>query len=74
MPAVCYYHSTEDIDQLEARLQNVLAGRIRQLKLSLEQCGIVLRGISRTYYAKQLAQHALMAVTSLPISNDIKVQ
>jgi hypothetical protein len=34
----------------------------------------VLRGRARTYYAKQLAQHAVMQATALPIlRNEIEV-
>jgi hypothetical protein len=34
----------------------------------------VLRGVTRTYYAKQLAQHAVMQLTDLPIhANEIDV-
>jgi hypothetical protein len=36
--------------------------------------GIVLRGRARTYYAKQLAQHAIMTETALSIlGNEIEV-
>jgi hypothetical protein len=64
----------DQIDQLEVRLQAKLSGRIRDLQLSLRGCGVVLRGLARTYHAKQLAQHALMSETSLPIhANEIDV-
>jgi hypothetical protein len=62
------------LDELEVRLQGKLNGRIRNLQLSLHGCGIVLRGFARTYHAKQLAQHALMTETPLPIlANEIEV-
>jgi hypothetical protein len=62
------------LDELEVRLQGKLSGRIRDLQLSLQGCGIVLRGFARTYHAKQLAQHALMMETQLPIlANEIEV-
>ncbi len=62
------------IDQLESRLQARLCGHIRELRLHFSECGVVLRGFARTYYAKQLAQHALMAETKLPIlANEIEV-
>ena len=36
--------------------------------------GIVLRGFTRTYYLKQLAQQAVMNLTDLPIlANEIEV-
>jgi hypothetical protein len=62
------------LDELEVRLQGKLSGRIRNLQLLLQGCGIVLRGFARTYYAKQVAQHALMTETHLPIlANEIEV-
>ena len=63
-----------DLDQLETRLQGKLNGRVRNLQLRLHESGIVLRGLARTYYAKQLAQHAVMMETQLPIfANEIEV-
>jgi hypothetical protein len=36
--------------------------------------GLVLRGTSQTYYAKQLAQQAVLAASKTPIvANDIEV-
>jgi hypothetical protein len=36
--------------------------------------GVVLQGIARTYYAKQLAQHAVMALFGYRVaSNEIEV-
>lgn len=65
---------TGNLQQLECRLQGKLHGRVRQLQLRLHECGIVLRGFARTYYAKQLAQHALMLETAMPIqANEIEV-
>jgi len=62
------------IDQIETRLRGQLGSRIRDLCLQLRGDGLVLRGFTRTYYAKQLAQHAVMQAIDLPIvSNDIQV-
>ena len=62
------------IDQLEVRLQGQLSGRVRDLQLCVGEYGITLRGVARTYYAKQLAQHAVMRETQLPIAaNEIEV-
>jgi hypothetical protein len=45
------------------------------LKLKVRDDGLVLRGHARTYYAKQLAQHAVMEFTKLPIrANEIEVE
>jgi hypothetical protein len=63
-----------DFDQLENRVQARLSGRIRDLRLFLQDSGIILRGRTRTYHAKQLAQHVVMTETHLPIlANEIEV-
>ncbi len=63
-----------DLDVLENRVQARLFGRVRQLQLDRVGDGIVLRGVARTYHAKQLAQHAVMSETDLPIlANEIEV-
>ncbi len=63
-----------EIDQLEARVQCRLNGRVRELRLVVRGNGLVLQGRARTYYAKQLAQHAVMEATTLPIrANEIEV-
>ena len=63
-----------ETSQIEADIQSQLNGRICGLRLLRETKGLVLRGRSRTYYVKQLAQHAVMAATDLPIlANEIEV-
>jgi hypothetical protein len=67
--------STEAIDELEDHIQSRLMGRVLDLRLVLTDDGLILHGHARTYYAKQLAQHALMEATPLPIlANEIEVQ
>ena len=62
------------LDHLRNHVQSTLGGRVRDLQLLLRDRGIVLRGFARTFYAKQLAQHAVMTETRLPIvSNEIEV-
>jgi hypothetical protein len=62
------------LGQLESRLQCQLNGRVRNLQLVLHNSGLVLRGVSRTYYGKQLAQHVVMETLDLPIvANEIEV-
>ena len=55
------------LDVLETLLQSRLVGRIQEFRLEVRGSGLVLRGCARTYYAKQLAQHAVMDATNLPI-------
>jgi hypothetical protein len=62
------------LDGIEARVQGRIGGRVFQFRLDWCEGGLVLRGHSVTYYAKQLAQHAVMAATELPIRrNEIEV-
>jgi hypothetical protein len=65
---------TAELDQLEAHLQSRLNGRVRGLRLLVRGRGLILQGHAPTYYAKQLAQHALLEASSLPIlANEIEV-
>ncbi len=62
------------LQRLEDRVQTQLSGRVRDLRIQLHEAGIILRGLSRTYYAKQLAQHAVMSESDWPIlANEIEV-
>jgi hypothetical protein len=63
-----------EVDHLEHQVQAQLSGRVRRLRLLLVDDRIVLRGLARTYHAKQLAQHAVMQMTEVPIlANEIEV-
>jgi hypothetical protein len=60
--------------ELEAQIGRRLNGRIRDFRLSLREGGMVLEGHAPSYHAKQLAQHAVMEASNLPIwANDIEV-
>ena len=62
------------VEQLETHAQVRLNGRVRDLRLVVRDQGLVLRGHAHTYYAKQLAQHAVMETSGLPIvANEIEV-
>ena len=62
------------IEQIEADIQRRLRGRVCGFRLSMHGTGLVLQGSSNTYYAKQLAQHAVMEIADWPIrANDIEV-
>jgi hypothetical protein len=64
-----------DKDQLEQLIAHRLGNRIRRLQVAFRDSGVILRGRSETYYSKQLAQHAIMAVSDLPIlANEIEVK
>jgi hypothetical protein len=63
-----------EIDRLAADTAERLRGRLSGLRLELRGGGVVLRGVARSFYAKQLAQHAVMKGTDLPIvCNEIEV-
>lgn len=74
--------SSEEVDQpLQAerdrvaiQLQRLLKGLGTELQVLLRGHGLVLQGRTRTYYAKQLVQHAVMSATRIPIlANAIEV-
>ena len=63
------------VEQLESLVKQRLHGRVRELRLVALDQGLILQGQTSTYYAKQLAQHAAMEVSGLPIlANDIEVR
>jgi hypothetical protein len=60
--------------ELEAHIQCKLGGRVRDFRVVIADKGLVLQGRARTYYAKQLAQHAVLQATPCPIlANEIEV-
>jgi hypothetical protein len=64
-----------DEDRLESLLQCRLGNRIRDLRVQFHPSGLVIRGRAATYHAKQLAQHAVMELATVPIlANDIEVR
>ncbi len=51
-----------------------LGRRVGDFRVLAQDGGLVLQGRARTYYAKQLAQHAVMDVTAARIlANEIQV-
>jgi hypothetical protein len=55
-------------------VRRCLRGRVWHLQLLFCDGGLILRGRASTYYAKQLAQHAIMQATDLPVrANEIEV-
>lgn len=64
----------EQLDRIGIQIQYQLSGRLRDFRLKRRSDGLILRGRTRTYHAKQLAQHAVMRATDLPIlHNEIEV-
>lgn len=63
------------IERVEAAVRLRLAGRLRDFRVTKNQMGLVLYGFAHSYHAKQLAQHAVMETTTLPIAaNEIEVR
>ena len=66
--------TSEKEARLEMHLQARLGSRVRDLRVVCRNDGVIVQGSSRTYYAKQLAQHLVMEITNLPIlANEIEV-
>jgi hypothetical protein len=62
------------VTELERHIRRKLGGQIHDIRLVVGPKGLILRGRTRTYYAKQLAQHLVMAAMDLPIlANEIEV-
>jgi hypothetical protein len=66
--------AAESLAELEGRVRSRLNGLVGDFRFSAVGHGLVLGGHARTYYAKQLAQQAVMELTPLPIvANEIEV-
>ena len=64
----------ETLARIEEHVRNRLSGLLRDFHLVCCDQGLILRGHVHTYYAKQLAQHAVMEASSLPIlANEMEV-
>ena len=60
--------------QLEVLIERQLARRVASFRIRYQDGGLILEGRTRTYYGKQLVQHAVMDATDLPIlANNIVV-
>ena len=60
--------------RIEENVRRRLMGRVRDMEVLVHERDLVLRGCVHTYYAKQLAQHAVMEVSDLSIlANEIEV-
>lgn len=57
----------QEMAGLEIAVRTCMSGRVRNLRLLRCGGGLELHGKARTYYVKQLAQHAIMKLTSCPI-------
>lgn len=63
-----------EIDRLATETGERLRGGLSGLRIEVQSGGLILRGTARSFYVKQLAQHAVMNGTRLPIvRNEIEV-
>jgi hypothetical protein len=64
----------ETLKEIEEHVRSRLSGLICDFHLVFQDQGLVLRGRVHTYHAKQLAQHAIMEASNLPIrANEMEV-
>ena len=65
----------ELVQRVVARLQCRLGNQVRDFQMSARADGLILRGVVKTYYAKQMVQEAVMdASGQVVLANDIQVQ
>lgn len=55
---------SEEVLELEQRVQERVGGRIRNLRVFRRAGQLVLEGYSRSFHAKQLATHAVLELGS----------
>jgi hypothetical protein len=64
----------EVVERIKAGVRRRIGGWVRDFQVQIQDQGLVLRGRTRTYYAKQLVQHTAMEVGGLPIlANRVEV-
>lgn len=63
----CLEADIQGLTHLEVAVRSWVSGRVRNLRLLWRNGGLELQGETRTYYVKQLAQHAVMKLTSYRI-------
>jgi hypothetical protein len=65
---------TNDVGVLEAHVRQRVLGQVSDLRVQVLDHGIMLRGWTRSFYIKQLAQHAIFEASQLPlVGNEIEV-
>lgn len=66
--------STKDVEALvRSQIRCRLGEPVKGLSIDVRDDRLVLSGRAPSYYAKQLAQHVAMDVSSLPLANEIEV-
>lgn len=72
---IAHFASAELASQIERIVRSRAGSQIEQLRVEVDGDTVVLTGVARSYYAKQLATQAAMhEVPECEISNSIEVQ
>jgi hypothetical protein len=65
----------EELSEAVVHLATRLRGRLFDMRMFTRDEGVVICGVANSYYVKQLTQHAVMQLVSLPIAaNEIVVR
>ena len=66
--------AAEDLEQIQQEVRRNLSLRVHNFQIRAVDEGLLLEGRTKTYYGKQLVQHAVMDATDFPIlANQIVV-
>jgi osmotically-inducible protein OsmY len=70
-------NSLVDKPEEKERIKTAIIARynshVKNLQVSFSQNDVILEGVTRTYYQKQLVQHTAMGLTRMSILNKIEV-
>ena len=68
------HHSDQLAERVERIVQAKTGGRIRGLRVRVDEGCVVVSGQTSTYYNKQLATHAIRnAVEDMSVQNEVEV-
>lgn len=65
-----YPHGPDFAECVESRVQHLFAGRVRDFRVLIRDQGLVLKGRTRTYHARQLVRQAAIEAAGMPIVAD----
>jgi hypothetical protein len=69
------HFTSPDLQQIQEVLHQRLRGQVLDLRVLIRETQIVLQGVAASYYAKQVAQHAVFNVLgAIALVNEIVVQ
>jgi hypothetical protein len=72
--AICPAPPSLNLAPIVTEIDRQLRGRLQEFNIERDEQGLVLSGAAPSFYVKQLAQHAVGRMTSLPIArNEIHV-